>query len=150
MSPWQPIETAPKQTVVIAWGGGGMRFMTQDEDGQWRNMLGAPKQPPKFWTMPPAPPDRAAVAAEAATRPIKITIEPTTEMIYLGDADGLDGNCLRQWEGVTEDGNRVIVNVYEIVGWDRPITLEQIQASARAPLLDECDETVPSILGSVV
>lgn len=52
---WRTIESAPLRTVVLAWSG-GVRLMTLDDLGQWRNLLGRPKQPPVAWMPLPNPP----------------------------------------------------------------------------------------------
>ena len=53
---WQPIETAPSETVVITYGAGGVRFMRKDRQGQWRNMMHRPRNPPTHWMpLPDAP-----------------------------------------------------------------------------------------------
>lgn len=48
---WHPVETAPLEQTVIAWGNGGQRFMRRDKLGQWRNMMGLPRPAPKLWTL---------------------------------------------------------------------------------------------------
>ena len=55
MGEWHPIETAPQDTTVIAYGRAGQRFMRL-VGGQWRNMMGAPKQAPSHWMPAPRPP----------------------------------------------------------------------------------------------
>ena len=80
-SGWQPIETAPNGRYhasdcslhnspalpvtrcsctpsyerVIVWRG-GVRFSYQDENGQWRNMMNRPVNPPSHWMPMPLPP----------------------------------------------------------------------------------------------
>ena len=56
MSEWRPIATAPVNQTVTVWGQGGIRFMRLDDIGQWRNMLGAPKDAPTHWMPLPEPP----------------------------------------------------------------------------------------------
>jgi hypothetical protein len=33
---WLPISSAPRNTLVLIWGGGPVRFGYRDDDGQWR------------------------------------------------------------------------------------------------------------------
>ena len=54
---WQPVETAPAETTLIVWGGGGLRFMRKDALGQWRNMHHAPRPAPRVWMLPPPKPE---------------------------------------------------------------------------------------------
>lgn len=55
--PWQPIETAPSEAMVLVWGNGPVRFGQRDREGQWRAMHHGPvKTKPKFWMPVPRPP----------------------------------------------------------------------------------------------
>lgn len=47
------VEDAPKGVVLMVWGGGGWRFMTRDQVGQWRSILGRAKPAPRLWAYPP-------------------------------------------------------------------------------------------------
>lgn len=42
-------EAAPLNEVLMCHGAGGWRFMSRDDVGQWRNILGRPKPAPKLW-----------------------------------------------------------------------------------------------------
>ena len=54
--PWQPITTAPRAEIVLTYGGSGLRFMSKDVGGQWRNAMGRPRNEPRCWMPLPAPP----------------------------------------------------------------------------------------------
>jgi len=49
-----PLSLPPTNRNVIACGGGGQRFMKVDRNGQWRNMMNAPRPAPRYW-MPMLP-----------------------------------------------------------------------------------------------
>ena len=61
MPGWQDISNAPELKMVPVWGHGRMRFMRKDENGQWRNGCGAPRQPPKLWFDLPVLPEQEKV-----------------------------------------------------------------------------------------
>jgi hypothetical protein len=53
---WREATSVPVNTTVITYGQSGMRFMRKDEVGQWRSMMGHPKQAPTHWRQTPAIP----------------------------------------------------------------------------------------------
>ncbi len=63
-------KAAPAGTRLMVWAG-GPRFMTKDEYGQWRNIMGAPRQAPTAWTLLPEGPARPAISSSGgqAARP---------------------------------------------------------------------------------
>lgn len=55
--PWQTVDTAPKETLVLVWGGGPVRFGYIDPLGNWRAAFHGPiRTTPKFWMPIPRPP----------------------------------------------------------------------------------------------
>jgi hypothetical protein len=60
---WRDPKEAPSGQKLIVWApNGATAFQTLDALGQWRNMMGRPKSPPKYWMMPPAPPAESRAA----------------------------------------------------------------------------------------
>lgn len=53
---WRTEAVAPSNVRILTWGKGGHRFMMKDDRGQWRNMMGAPKNAPTHWMPLPQPP----------------------------------------------------------------------------------------------
>ena len=55
---WQPTEMAKVGKVYLVYGVAGHRFAKQDENGQWRNMMGRPiNHAPAYIRPLPAPPE---------------------------------------------------------------------------------------------
>lgn len=52
---WNSVDTAPIGKIVLAAGGAYPRFMRLDADGQWRSLMGLPKNAPKAWAKIPTP-----------------------------------------------------------------------------------------------